>query len=44
MENAYGLNTILHGEIGQIYHEHMYYYTARSVPRLFAETGSSSST
>ena len=30
MENAYGLNTILHGEIGQIYHEHMYYYTARS--------------
>lgn len=39
MENAYGLNTILHGEIGQIYHEHMYYYTARSVARLFAENG-----
>ena len=39
MENAYGLNTILHGEIGQIYHEHMYYYTARSVQRLFAENG-----
>ena len=39
MENAYGLNTVLHGEIGQIYHEHMYYYTARSVQRLFAENG-----
>jgi hypothetical protein len=39
MENAYGLNTFLHGEIGQIYHEHMYYYTARSVRRLFAENG-----
>ena len=39
MENAYGLNTVLNGEIGQIYHEHMYYYTARSVQRLFAENG-----
>ena len=39
MENAYGLNTILNGEIGQIYHEHMYYYTARSVRALFARNG-----
>lgn len=39
MENAYGLNTVLNGEIGQIYHEHMYYYTARSVQRLFALNG-----
>jgi SAM-dependent methyltransferase len=39
MENAYGLNTVLNGEIGQIYHEHMYYYTARSVERLFARNG-----
>ena len=39
MENAYGLNTVLNGEIGQIYHEHMYYYTARSVQRLFARNG-----
>jgi SAM-dependent methyltransferase len=39
MENAYGLDTILNGEIGQIYHEHMYYYTARSVQRLFARNG-----
>jgi hypothetical protein len=39
MENAYGLNTILNGEIGQIYHEHMYYYTARSVRALFARAG-----
>ncbi len=34
MENAYGLNTILNGEIGQIYHEHMYYYTAWAVQKL----------
>jgi SAM-dependent methyltransferase len=39
MENAYGLNTILAGEIGQIYHEHMYYYTARSVQKLFQRNG-----
>lgn len=39
MENAYGLNTILNGEIGQIYHEHMYYYTAWSVQALFARNG-----
>ena len=39
MENAYGLNTILNGEIGQIYHEHMYYYTAWSVQQLFARNG-----
>lgn len=39
MENAYGLNTVLQGEIGQIYHEHMYYYTARSVRELFARNG-----
>jgi hypothetical protein len=39
MENAYGLDTVLNGEIGQIYHEHMYYYTARSVQRLFARNG-----
>jgi SAM-dependent methyltransferase len=39
MENAYGLNTILNGEIGQIYHEHMYYYTAWSVRELFARNG-----
>lgn len=39
MENAYGLNTFLNGEIGQIYHEHMYYYTAWSVRRLFERNG-----
>lgn len=39
MENAYGLNTILNGEIGQIYHEHMYYYTAWAVRELFARNG-----
>ncbi len=39
MENAYGLNTVLNGEIGQIYHEHMYYYTAWAVRELFARGG-----
>lgn len=39
IETAYGLNTILNGEIGQIYHEHMYYYTARTVARLFEQNG-----
>lgn len=39
MENAYGLNTVLNHEIGQIYHEHMFYFTARSVQRLFAAHG-----
>ena len=39
MENAYGLNTVLNHEIGQIYHEHMFYFTARSVQRLFSTHG-----
>jgi SAM-dependent methyltransferase len=39
MENAYGLNTLLNQEIGQIYHEHMFYYTASAVRRLFAAHG-----
>lgn len=39
MENAYGLNTVLNQEIGQIYHEHMFYFTASAVRRLFAAHG-----
>jgi SAM-dependent methyltransferase len=39
MENACGLNTVLNGEIGQIYHEHMYYYTAWAVRTLFPRNG-----
>lgn len=39
MENAYGLNTVTLGEIGQIYHEHMFYFTARPVRELFAAHG-----
>jgi SAM-dependent methyltransferase len=39
MENAYGLNTFLNAEIGQIYHEHMYYYTAWVVQSLFKRNG-----
>ena len=34
MENAYGLTTIIEREFGQIYHEHMFYFTAQAVQRL----------
>lgn len=39
MENAYGLTTVVNQELGQIYHEHMYYFTARAVQELFAAHG-----
>lgn len=31
IENAYALDTLLHGEFDQIYHEHMYFYTVTSM-------------
>ena len=39
MENAYALNTLLGNEFDQIYHEHMFYYSIRSVETLFAMHG-----
>lgn len=39
MENAYALNTLVNNEFDQIYHEHMFYYSIRSVVRLFALHG-----
>jgi SAM-dependent methyltransferase len=39
MENAYGLDTVLNREIGQIYHEHMFYFMAKPVRRLFEAHG-----
>ena len=35
MENLYGMDTFGKYDITQIYHEHMYYYTAKSVKTLF---------
>ena len=39
MENAYVLKTLLSNEFDQIYHEHMFYYSIRSVETLFAMHG-----
>lgn len=39
LENAYALQTVLRREIGQIYHEHMYYFTVRSVRELLKRNG-----
>jgi SAM-dependent methyltransferase len=34
IENAYAVDTFLHGEIDQIYHEHMFYFSLQSVKNL----------
>jgi SAM-dependent methyltransferase len=39
MENAYGLETLRNFEVGQIYHEHMFFFTVQAVERLFAMHG-----
>lgn len=39
MENAYVLKTLLSNQFDQIYHEHMFYYSIRSVETLFAMHG-----
>ncbi len=39
IENAYFLDTILHGEFDQIYHEHMYYHSLRSISTIVARYG-----
>lgn len=39
IENAYALNTIENNEFDQIYHEHMFYYSIRSVTALLALHG-----
>jgi SAM-dependent methyltransferase len=39
IENAYALNTIENNEFDQIYHEHMFYYSIRSVTALLAPHG-----
>lgn len=37
IENAYALDTMLHGEFDQIYHEHMFYYSALSMLNLLKQ-------
>lgn len=39
MENAYGLETLLKSEYGQIYHEHMFYFTVHAVQHLLSMHG-----
>lgn len=39
VENAYALNTIENNEFDQIYHEHMFYFSIRSVSRLLSLHG-----
>jgi len=39
IENAYALNTIENNESDQIYHEHMFYYSIRSMAQLLALHG-----
>jgi len=34
IENAYFVDTIVNREFDQIYHEHMYYYTVRSISKI----------
>lgn len=34
VENAYFLDTVINREFDQIYHEHMYYYTLRSIQKM----------
>lgn len=39
IENAYALNTIANTEFDQIYHEHMFYYSLKSVDELLNKNG-----
>ncbi|TLZ04559.1 MAG: class I SAM-dependent methyltransferase [Gammaproteobacteria bacterium] len=39
IENAYALNTVENNEFDQIYHEHMFYYSVRSMQTLLASHG-----
>ncbi|MBU1660935.1 MAG: class I SAM-dependent methyltransferase [Chloroflexi bacterium] len=39
IENAYFLDTVTHYEFDQIYHEHMYYHTLRSISEIASRRG-----
>ena len=37
IENAYAIDTFTHGEFDQIYHEHMFYYSVKSMDNLLVK-------
>ena len=39
IENAYAIDTFLHGEFDQIYHEHMFFYSVKSMKNLLKKNG-----
>ncbi len=39
IENAYAIDTLLNGELDQIYHEHMFFYSALSMKSLLEKHG-----
>lgn len=39
IENAYAIETLLHGEFDQVYHEHMFFYSATSMNNLLKMYG-----
>lgn len=39
IENAYAIETLLHGEFDQVYHEHMFFYSAKSMSSLLNAHG-----
>ena len=39
IENAYAVETLFHGEFDQVYHEHMFYYSASSMDQLTKSHG-----
>jgi len=36
IENAYAIDTLIHGEFDQIYHEHMFFYSVKSMMNLLS--------
>jgi hypothetical protein len=39
IENAYAIDTLMHGEFDQVYHEHMFFYSASSMNNLLKKHG-----
>jgi|TARA_Y100000992_G_C21271647_1_gene497254 ubiquinone/menaquinone biosynthesis C-methylase UbiE len=39
IENAYAIDTFMHGEFDQIYHEHMFFYSVKSMENLLIKNG-----
>jgi|TARA_B110000438_G_scaffold303771_1_gene367228 novobiocin biosynthesis protein NovU/D-mycarose 3-C-methyltransferase len=37
IENAYAIDTFTHGEFDQVYHEHMFYYSVKSMENLLTK-------